>query len=272
MTLQNQVILGDSAIELKKLPSDIIDLTVTSPPYDNLRDYDGYSFDFETIAQQLFRVTKQGGVVVWIVGDATKDGTESGTSFRQALYFKSLGFNLHDTMIFHKFSAPLTHNRYEQHFEYMFIFSKGKPKTFNPLKEKKAYMDRRIKIHMRREKDNTEDTGKPGTSMMKIRGNVWYYPTGGGHNTSDKIAYEHPATFPEDLARDHILSWSNEGDLVLDPFAGSGTTLKMAKLLRRNYLGIEISEKYIEIINKRLDKYNNQTLDSVLIPHNTSNE
>lgn len=257
----NSYYCGDAASVLKYFENDKIDLTVTSPPYDDLRIYNGYSFDFETIAQQLFRVTKPGGVLVWIVGDSTKDGTESGTSFKQALYFKTLGFNLHDTMIFHKFSAPLTHNRYEQHFEFMFVFSKGKPNTFNPLKEKKRYMDRRIRMHVRREADNTEDIGKPGTSMMKIRGNVWYYPTGGGHNTNDKMAYIHPATFPEDLARDHILSWSNPGDTVLDPFAGSGTTLKMAKLLRRNYVGIEISPDYCKVIDARLAKHNNQSIE-----------
>lgn len=256
------IICGDSAEVLKTLPDNHIDLTVTSPPYDNLRDYNGYSFDFENIVKELFRITKRGGIIVWVVGDKTENGSESGTSFKQALFFKEIGFNLHDTMIYHKNSPPLTHNRYEQHFEYMLVFSKGKPKTFNPITEQKRWKDNRKKKQIRREKDNTIDMGYANQNLTKIIGNVWSYNVGGGHVTKDEIAHQHPAIFPEQLARDHIISWSNEGDLVLDPFAGSGTTLKMAKLNMRNYLGIEISQEYCDLIKKRLDKYNNQTLEA----------
>lgn len=262
LELQNKVICGDSAKVLKELPDEVIDLTVTSPPYDDLRDYEGYNFDFESIAKELFRVTKDGGVLVWVVGDKTHEGSETGTSFNQALFFKSTGFKLHDTMIYHKYTPPLTHNHYEQHFEYMFIFVKGKIKTFNPIKENKKWKDSRKKKQIRRNKDNSMDYGYCKQSIEKIIGNVWSYDTGKLPGVSkDDIAYQHPAIFPELLAHDHIISWSNEGDLVLDPFAGSGTTLKMAKLNRRNYLGIEISEKYCDIIRRRLDKYNNQSLE-----------
>lgn len=242
---------------MAKMPDCFIDLTVTSPPYDNLRDYKGYSFDFESIAKELHRVTKEGGVVVWVVNDSTKDGTESGTSFRQALFFKEIGFNIHDTMIWHKSSPPLTHKRYEQHFEYMFIFTKGPPKTFNPIKEDKLWKDNRTHKVIRREKDGSYDVGFIGQQEDKIIGNVWKINTGGGHATMDKIAYQHPAIFPEELAQKHILSWSNENDIVYDPFMGSGTTGKMALMLKRKYIGSEISEEYTKLAEDRIKTISN---------------
>jgi DNA modification methylase len=248
----DKIITGDSAVVLQSFPPDCIDLTVTSPPYDNLRTYNGFTFDFETIARQLFRVTKAGGVVVWVVGDATVNGSESGTSFKQALFFKECGFNLHDTMIYQRSSPPLTHNRYEQHFEYMFVFSKGSPKTFNPIKTKKEYPDKRLFKTIRREKDGSSDVGFVGKQPDKIIGNVWYIKAGGGHSASDNFAHDHPAIFPEQLASDHIQSWSNEGDTILDCFCGSGTTPKMAKMLSRQYIGIEISPEYVTLAEKRL--------------------
>ena len=233
-----------------------VDLTVTSPPYDNLRNYNGYSFDFESVAKELFRITKEGGVVVWVVGDAVIDGGESGTSFKQALYFKEIGFNLHDTMIYAKKNTPPqpTTKRYEQRFEYMFVFSKGQPKTFNPNLKFKEYDDKRKMKSVNRGKD-----GKIINREVKHRdyvkvGNVWFYATGMGNTTKEKYAFEHPAMFPEKLVDDHIKSWTNEGDLVLDPFAGAGTTLKMAKLSLRKYIGIEISPEYCEIIKRRLEQ------------------
>ena len=235
---------------MKRMPDKFVDLTLTSPPYDNLRDYKGYTFNFEGIAQELYRVTKKGGVVVWIVGDATIKGSETGTSFRQALYFKEIGFNLHDTMIYKKVNPiPLTHNRYEQGFEYMFVFSKGKPKSFNPIMVdcKTKGLDTKRRTFYKRadgvlEKGNKNEPVKD----KKQKDNVWEIPTYSGK-------YGHPAIFPEKLAEDHILSWSNEGDIILDPMAGSGTTLKMAKKNNRNYIGIETSQEYIDIINKRLE-------------------
>ena len=248
----NVILAGDSSEILKGFEPESIDLTVTSPPYDNLRLYNGYAFDFELIAQQLFRVTKNGGVVVWVVNDATVNGSESSTSFKQALYFKECGFNLHDTMIYQRSSPPLTHNRYEQHFEFMFVLSKGAPKTFNPIKAKKEWQDNRKFKTIRREKDGSKDIGFIGKQDTKIIGNVWQINAGGGHSAKDNYAHEHPAIFPEELASKHIISWSNEGDLVLDCFSGSGTTLKMAKTLNRNYIGIDISPEYVLLAEKRL--------------------
>lgn len=233
-----------------RMDDNSIDLTVTSPPYDNLRTYNGYSFDFESIAQELYRVTKEGGVVVWVVGDATIKGSETGTSFRQALYFKECGFNLHDTMIYQKSTPPLTHNRYEQNFEYMFVFSKGKPNTFNGLREPKEYKDNRKNKAFGKNKDDSIDFGYSKQNDTRLKRNVWKYFAGGGAN--DKIASKHPAIFPEQLANDHIISWSNEGDIVYDPFMGSGTTAKMALLNNRRYIGSELSEEYCKIAEERI--------------------
>jgi site-specific DNA-methyltransferase (adenine-specific) len=234
------------------VPDNFVDLTVTSPPYDDLRNYNGYIFNFEAVANELYRITKDGGVVVWVVGDKTKDGSETGTSFKQALYFKEIGFKLHDTMIYQKKSPPLTHKRYEQEFEYMFVFVKGKLKTFNPIMIPKKYMDKRSNKAFGRNQDNNHDMGFSSDKTERIKGNVWEYLVGGGKSTKDKIAFKHPAIFPEQLAADHILSWSNEGDLVFDPMCGSGTTCKMALLNNRKYIGVEISKEYCEIINERL--------------------
>jgi len=238
--------LGDCLKVIQTIPDKTIDLTVTSPPYDNLRTYNGYTFDFEGIAKQLYRVTKDGGVVVWVVGDATINGSETGTSFRQALFFKEIGFNLHDTMIYHKSSQPKQHGyRYEQHFEYMFVLSKGKPKNVNVIKEPSKNAG---KVVFRTSRDHHSDKLKQSISTvanMKNKGNVWFY--GSKTNTTG-----HPAIFPELLAHDHIISWSNEGDIVLDCFLGSGTTAVAAKALNRKFIGIEISQEYLNIAKQRL--------------------
>jgi DNA modification methylase len=243
---------------MAKMPDAFIDLTVTSPPYDDLRIYNGYSFDFENIAKELFRVTKQGGVVVWIVGDATVKGSETGTSFKQALYFKEIGFNLHDTMIYHKINPiPIKQNRYYPCFEYMFILSKGKPKTFNPIMRKSLSAGTKVRAKQRTGIGNNfkEPTGKNPTKEYSMEYNLWSYKVGYiGQSATDKIAYKHPAIFPEQLANDHIISWSNENDLVYDPFMGSGTTAKMCILNNRNWIGSEISSEYCEIIEERIKK------------------
>lgn len=253
------LILGDSAKKLKEIPSSSVDLTVTSPPYDNLRDYNGYTFDFETIARELYRVTKDGGVVVWIVGDATINGSETGTSFKQALGFMHAGFKLHDTMIWHKdsFSFPES-NRYPQTFEYMFVFSKGNPKTFNAIRDRQNKCFG-MEIHgTYRQKDGTTiPRGKRWSDEMGIkehgiRHNVWDYPSEKNNKTC------HPAVFPFELARDHIISWSNKGDTVLDPFLGSGTTGLAAIDTGRDFIGIEISEEYMKIAKERIDEANAQ--------------
>jgi DNA modification methylase len=268
--------VGDSALKLKELAADSIDLTVTSPPYDGLRTYGAarpevlsqehihnrprpakrafnYCFDFETIARELWRVTKPGGVVVWVVGDQTRDFTESGTSFRQALHFMDCGFCLYDTMIYASEKPPATHRRYEQRFEFMFVLSKGRPKTFNPIMVPCTNAGQTPK---RRTVRNTN--GQLGgfrqpqpVKATKIQGNIWTYATG-ARAGEDKIAHQHPAIFPTKLAEDHILSWSNPGETVLDPFSGSGTTAKMALKNGRKFIGIEISEEYMEIARKRI--------------------
>jgi site-specific DNA-methyltransferase (adenine-specific) len=243
---------------LRSLPDNYIDLTITSPPYDNLRDYHGYTFDFENIAKELYRITKNGGVIVWIVGDATIKGSETGTSFKQALYFKELGFNLYDTMIYEKTGLPFPSKvRYLQCFEYMFVFSKGKPKTINLIEDRINTTAGQVRESRKyRSKDGSFIKGSNKPIKEKgIRVNIWKYQTGQYKSTKDLIAFKHPATFPEKLAEDHILSWSNENDIILDCFMGSGTTGKMAVLNNRNFIGIEISTEYFKIAEDRIKKY-----------------
>ena len=253
----NKIYNEDCLDTMAKMPDNFINLTVTSPPYDNLRQYNGYSFDFESISKELFRVTKQGGVVVWIVGDETVRGSETGTSFKQALFFKEIGFNLHDTMIYQKSNPiPIQHNRYQPCFEYMFILSKGKPNAFNPIMENTVTPSGKLTI-TQREKDGSKNHGSGygyKRNSKRYRHNVWKYNVGKNQTTKDSVAFEHPAIFPEQLANDHIISWSNEGDLVYDPFMGSGTVAKMCILNNRNWIGSEISSEYCEIIEERIKK------------------
>lgn len=251
----NQIICGDNCEVMRTLPSESIDLVVTSPPYDNLRTYGGHDWDFYGVAQQLWRVIKPGGVVVWVVADATINGSETGTSFRQALRFMEIGFRLHDTMVYQKANAiPLTHNRYEQQWEFMFVLSKQSPKAFNPIMVKCLNAGRKNPSGTFRHEgtDSRPANTQKNVSEEKIRYNVWAYEVGNMKSSKDAIAFNHPASFPEALARDHILSWSNEGDVVLDPFSGSGTTAKMAKHNGRHYIGIEVNPDYVEIAKQRL--------------------
>lgn len=251
---------GDCLELLKNIPDGSVDLTVTSPPYDNLRTYNGnidqWSFEkFQKIAEQLFRITKKGGTVVWIVADATINGSETGTSFKQALWFMECGFKLHDTMIWAKpsFTAVGTLKfRYASTFEYMFVFSKGKIKTFNPIKDRKN-------IHAGKKKHGTirqrDGSVVPASSLGKVyseygqRFNVWNIPP---EQSNSKRC--HPAQFPERIAHDHILSWSDPDDVVLDPFMGSGTTGVACVNTGRNFIGIEIDEGYFDIAKKRIEE------------------
>lgn len=242
---------------LKTLANDSIKFTLTSPPYDDIRDYKGYSFPFEDIAKELWRATKIGGVVAWNVADATVKGSETGTSMRQALYFMSLGFRLHDTMIYAKnnpMPAGVSSKRYHQAWEYIFILSKDAPETFNPITVKAKYG------HL---EANMKHRGKDGeiiykktkrNEFTKVR-NIFEYNVGGGHSTKDKVAYEHPAIMPEQLASDMISTWTNEGDTVFDPFTGAGTTAKMCLLNNRKFHGTELSKEYCEIIKTRLQSH-----------------
>lgn len=260
-----QVITGDCAAVMATFEPDSIDLTVTSPPYDNLRKYNGYTFDFEAIAAELWRVTKPGGVVVWVVADATINGSETGTSFRQALHFMGLGFNLYDTMIWDKtaMSTP-TEGRYYNVFEYMFVFSKGKPTTIALISDRvnqsagtKRRKHGRVGKEGRYYKDEWFTTQERGR-----RFNVW--PVNVNQNSPDMTAQA--AMFPEALARDHIISWSNPGDVVLDPMCGSGTTGKQAVLLGRRFIGIDISAEYVEgIARPRIAKAAEQTRQLTLL-------
>ena len=240
---------------LKQIQNESIDLVVTSPPYDNLRTYNGFSFNFEFVAKQLYRVVKQGGVVVWIVSDSTVNGSETGTSFKQALYFKQIGFNIHDTMIWQKIS-PFTHkNRYIADFEYMFVFSKGKPKTANIICDRKNKYSG-TQVHGTEWQFSGETKKRSKTQISKkvkeygARYNVWDIPSEKNNQTG------HPAVFPRAIAKYHIFSWSNKGDTVLDPFSGSGTTAIEAINNGRKFIGFEISNEYYE---KSLERINIET-------------
>lgn len=248
------IVCGDNCDVLGTFPRDCIDLVVTSPPYDDLRTYGGHSWDFYGVAWQLKRVLKPGGVIVWNVNDETKDGDETGTSFQQALHFKDIGLRLHDTMIWDKGSFTgigSTAVRYGPSTEFMFVFAKGKIATFNPLKDRKnihAGCDSRASSVRERDGSIRKQVSlNRDIQEYGIRFNVWKI----NPEMSNANRF-HPGQMPEALARDHILSWSNEGDIVLDPFSGSGTTAKMAKLNGRRYIGIEVNPEYCEIAEKRL--------------------
>lgn len=259
-----KLLKGDNRLLLKEMPEYSVDLILTSPPYDTMRTYSGdleWNFNvFKDIAFELARTLKQGGVLVWIVGDQTTKGSESGTSFRQALHFKSLGLNLADTMIYHKTDMAFPrfgHRKYPDAFEYMFVFSKGPVKTCNLIKDRKNKLAGATMSGTVRQEDGSvkpsRATGKK-VAEFGCRSNVWGYSTGHGKSAKETEAYQHPAIFPEALALDHILSWSLEGDIVLDPFMGSGTTGKMAKLSKRKFIGIEIVPHYFDIAAKRIQE------------------
>jgi site-specific DNA-methyltransferase (adenine-specific) len=262
----NKIVNGDSEKILASLPSNCVDLTITSPPYDDIRDYNGYNFNdnvLNNIIKELYRITKQGGVLVWVVGDSTTNGSESGNSFRQALKFMEVGFKLHDTMIYEKntssFPARQNGNRYTQIFEYMFVFCKDKIKTAHLICDKPnkwAGHTNWGKNTNRLKSGELQETSdiKPVPDFSP-RNNIWKYNVGKGFNSKDKESHEHPAIFPEQLAEDHILSWSNEDDIILDPFSGSGTTCKMAKKNNRKFIGIDISEEYCKLAEKIIAKY-----------------
>ena len=249
----NRLIVGNCVEALSEIPESSIDLTVTSPPYDKLRNYNGFEFDAKGVGEALLRVTKRGGVVVWVVGDNI-DGGRSMTSFRQAVMFQDIGFIVHDVMIYQKRNTPfMRSNAYTNAWEFMFVLSKGgPPKTFNALKTPTVRSGEELLTHNKLA-DGVNKKRKARLNSEKTRTNIWTYAVGLGGTTRDKIAFRHPAVFPEKLAADHILSWTNPGDVVLDPMCGSGTTCKMAKAHGRRYIGIDISQEYIDIARQRLD-------------------
>jgi DNA modification methylase len=256
----NQIIEGNCVEVMRKFDDAAIDLTVTSPPYDDLRNYKGFVFPFEDIAKELYRITKQGGVVVWVVNDATIDGNETGTSFKQALYFQQVGFNLHDTMIFRKTNPipQIYRKRYNNEFEFMFVFSKGTVKTHNPLMVDCLHAGLELNgttyKNFSKNEQTREKLAKP-VKDKKIKGNIWEYVV--GKKQEDQEAKGHPAPFPCELVRDHIKSWTNQGDIVLDPMSGSGTTARVACEMGRKYIGIDISHEYCEIARKRVKAIEN---------------
>lgn len=260
--LDNTILYLSDCIDVMRsfVEKESIDLTVTSPPYDNLRTYSNTNdFNFEKfteVAESLYRVTKQGGVVVWIVGDAYIDGSESLSSFKQALYFNKIGFKLHDTMIYQKHSVmPSQSNRYEQMFEYMFVFSKGAPKTTNLIKDKpNKWCGTPVHGTFRKVDGNMENVPDNGKIVAPygLRGNIWTYKVGKHNTTKDNYAFAHPAMFPEALVKDHIISWSNKDDVVFDPFMGAGTTGKIAYQLGRRFIGCEKVSNYFDISIKRI--------------------
>ena len=264
--MTDTIIHGDSCDALKKIPNNFVHLTVTSPPYDDLRDYKGYNFNdssLSTIIKELYRVTADGGIVVWVIGDATVKGGETGSSFRQALLFMDTGFKLHDTMIYEKNTSPFparrNGNRYTQIFEYMFVFCKGKIKTSHLICDKPnkwaGHTNWGKNTNRGKDGELKETTDIKPVPDYSPRNNIWKYNVGKGFNSSDKESHQHPAIFPEQLAEDHILSWSNDGDIVLDPFCGSGTTCKMAKKNNRHYIGIDISKEYCDLATSIIAKY-----------------
>ena len=257
----NKIIEGNCVYVIKKFNDNSIDLTLTSPPYDNLRTYKGFVFPFEEIVKELYRVTKDGGIVVWVVNDSTIRGSETGTSFKQVLYFKEIGFNIHDTMIFKKTNPipQIYRKRYNGIFEYMFVFSKGKVKTHNPIKVDCLHVGLDLNgttyKNYSKGEQKRKKMAKP-VKKQKIKGNIWEYVV--GKKLEDQEAKRHPAPFPCALARDHINSWTKEGDTVLDPMSGSGTTCISALKLGRNYIGIDISKEYCNIARNRIATYEQQ--------------
>lgn len=250
----NKIFNEDCLQTMSRLETESVDMILTSPPYDNLRTYNGYSFEFEKIASEIFRILKTGGVCVWVVADSVKKGGETLTSFRQALYFQSLGFLVHDTMLFAKINPiPLNHRRYEQAFEYMFCLSKGTPKIFNPLKEAckeagriNSYGYGRRRQYGKEHSWANRELQFRETAIDKIHPNIFYYTIG-------REVSGHPAPFPKKLAIDQIQTWTEECQLVYDPFMGSGTTALACLLTGRRYLGSEISAEYCAIAEKRID-------------------
>jgi site-specific DNA-methyltransferase (adenine-specific) len=252
----NTIYNEDNLATLARMADESIDLVVTSPPYDNLRTYNGFSWDFGKLSHELFRVVKKGGVAVWIVGDAVINGSESGTSFRQALGFMDAGFRLHDTMIYQKMGVRHPHpNRYHDAFEYMFVMSKGAPKTVNLITDVKNITAGRTRIKTLRDESGEFETARrqaKRTGELSVRQNVWLYSMGFNNAYDEEYLKSHPAVMPEKLAHDHIVSWSNEGDIVYDPFMGSGTVAKMALLADRRFVGSEISGEYCDLANRRI--------------------
>jgi DNA modification methylase len=271
--LDSQIICGDNVTVLKTFPDACVDLVVTSPPYDSLRVAAGYQngFDLVDLCNQLLRVIKPGGMVVWVVADQTVNGARTGTSYKQALHFMSHGFQLFDDIVYLKSGTNFpSKSRYTNTWEHMFCFSKGMPSTINLITDSpRKWLGSWAKT-TNRKKDGTlgASTAKncgegskgkasfEGEYGYKARTNVWNITNGKGFAHPDPggdLAYAHSATYPLQLAHDHIVSWTNPGDVVLDPFNGAGTTCVAAKMTGRTYVGIDSSPEYCALATKRLE-------------------
>lgn len=253
-----QLFNGDCLKIMQSMQSESIDLTVTSPPYDNLRLYQSGRYkdnNYLDIIKELYRVTKRGGVCVWVVSDQTIKGSETLTSFRQALMFRNVGFNVHDTMIWRKDSSSFPDRaRYTNVFEYMFVFSKGKPSVFNPIEDRKnkRYGEKLSGSHRNYDGSITQRSKSGANKTVKEYGkrfNVWDISAEKNNRTG------HPAVFPLQLAQDNIISWSNNGATVLDIFMGSGTTGVACLKTNRKFIGIELEREYYEKARDRLKDF-----------------
>jgi len=252
--MNSEIICGDCCEKIKELIDKGIktDLTITSCPYDDLRNYDGkIQFDeskWRELIPLLYDITNDGGVVVWIVNDMVKNGSKTGTSFKQALAFMDAGFNLNDTMIWSKLNPmpQVKQPRYNQCFEYMFVFSKGKPKTFNPIMVPCKCAGQNYDSTCKRMGGENGRTEKHFIiNKEKVKSNIWECAV-----AQNKTV--HTAVFPLQLIIDHIKSWTNEGDTVLDPFVGSGTSGIAALQLNRNFIGIDIVPEYCKLTEEQI--------------------
>ena len=247
---------------MRRMEEGVVDLVVTSPPYDDLRDYKGFDFDCESVAKGLARVVKEGGVVVWVVGDRINGG-RTLTSFEHAFTFRDAGFTVYDAMIFKKRNTPFMRKRaYTNCYDFMFVFTKGNPATFNPLRSP-SVRSGLAPLPYLKGTDGVNRKVERALSEHKVRTNIWSYAVGRNGTTADMYAFKHPAMFPENLARDHILSWSNPGELVFDPMCGAGTTCKMAKVTGRRWLGVDVSREYTTIARKRVRASQEGTIESL---------
>ena len=232
-----------------------IDAIITSPPYDNLRDYHNsciWNFDkFKEIANLFLEILKDGGVVVWVVNDKIEKGSKTLTSFKQALYFKEIGFNIDDVMIWEKKNPmpQVKQPRYNQVFEYMFVLSKGKPKIFNPIMVdcKSAGLEYKSTAKKISTGESQRVYKEFTINKKKVDSNIWRIAV-----AQNKT--KHTAVFPLEIPLRHIKTWTNVGDIILDPFIGSGTTGVACKELNREFIGIEIVEDYFKIAKERIGK------------------
>ena len=246
--------LGDCLEILPTLGN--VDAVVTSPPYDNLRKYGGHApVDTFAAITEISNCLSRGGVCMWNVKDETRDGSETGTSFRQALHAMDSGLNLHDTMIYVRRGVTFPDaNRYLPAFEYMFIFSNGSPRHFNGIKDRRNRYAGTVIHGTDRQSDGSLAARKCSSSEVPeygLRYNWWELHNAQAGNGEFG---GHPAPMPYPMAHGHIQTWTDNGETILDPFMGSGTTGVACAKLGRKFIGIEIEPKYFDIACKRIEE------------------